>query len=375
MTENVGTTAKGHSGETNILDILRVVNKNKLMIFLALLIVSVVAVIGSGLMDKQYRSTAVIFPVSANESMGGFSSLLAQFGGLASLAGVSAGTSSTTKLVMILKSRSVAEAVIEKEQLMKVLFMDYWDNTTNQWMTTTPEEMPTLQKAVTLLMSGMVSVIEDIKEGSISVSVATTDPQLSARIANAYLRELQVFLGKQTLTSAKRNRIFLEQQMAQNKEDRLKNGMEINDFSRNVGTGVLPLLPAVSTTVQTVSGVDAVDVEKLLKEKAENERKIAESKSNGKVPLSVLLENLMAQHQLLLQVQMTLAGQYEMAKIQEAKEDISFTVIDPAIPPEEKFAPKRAQICIISFMGALFISVFVAFFREYITRMKALEQA
>ena len=53
---------------------------------------------------------------------------------------------------------------------------------------------------------------------------------------------------------------------------------------------------------------------------------------------------------------------------------VSVQVIDKAVPPVMRASPKRGQICIMSFMAALFGAVFLAFLREYIEKMKKMHQ-
>jgi len=69
-----------------------------------------------------------------------------------------------------------------------------------------------------------------------------------------------------------------------------------------------------------------------------------------------------------------LTQQYEMAKIEEAKEDIAFQVIDTAIPPEEKIKPKRKLIVMLAGVVSAFAGIFLVFFLEYLENMKKREE-
>ena len=51
-----------------------------------------------------------------------------------------------------------------------------------------------------------------------------------------------------------------------------------------------------------------------------------------------------------------LTQQYELAKVQEAKELPTVRVMDPAVKPERKSAPKRTWIVGLSVLGALIIA-------------------
>jgi uncharacterized protein involved in exopolysaccharide biosynthesis len=65
-----------------------------------------------------------------------------------------------------------------------------------------------------------------------------------------------------------------------------------------------------------------------------------------------------------------LTQQFELAKIEEAKDDITFQVIDSAIPPEKKIKPKRALNMALAGVVSLFVGVFLVFFLEYVERHK-----
>jgi capsular exopolysaccharide synthesis family protein len=60
--------------------------------------------------------------------------------------------------------------------------------------------------------------------------------------------------------------------------------------------------------------------------------------------------------------------QYEQAKIEEARDETAFQVLDRAVPPEEKAKPKRGLILVLTTMLGTFCGVFLAFFREYCDR-------
>ena len=59
-----------------------------------------------------------------------------------------------------------------------------------------------------------------------------------------------------------------------------------------------------------------------------------------------------------------LTQQYELAKVQEAKELPTVRVMDPAVKPERKSGPKRTLIAAFSTFGALVIAVFLVLGRN-----------
>ena len=65
-----------------------------------------------------------------------------------------------------------------------------------------------------------------------------------------------------------------------------------------------------------------------------------------------------------------LTQQYEMAKIDEVKEDIAFQVIDRAIPPKEWIKPNRRLNVMLAGVVSLFAGIFLVFFLEYLSNLK-----
>ncbi len=66
-----------------------------------------------------------------------------------------------------------------------------------------------------------------------------------------------------------------------------------------------------------------------------------------------------------------LTQQFEMAKIEEAKDDLAFQIIDPAVAPEKRSRPKRTLNVMITGLASLFLGVFLAFFLEYLDRQRS----
>ncbi|NDD99523.1 lipopolysaccharide biosynthesis protein, partial [bacterium] len=56
--------------------------------------------------------------------------------------------------------------------------------------------------------------------------------------------------------------------------------------------------------------------------------------------------------------------QYEMARIDEAREGAVIQVVDVALPPERKAKPKKAQMAIIATLGSGFVLLLFVFIRN-----------
>ncbi|MFH0799356.1 MAG: Wzz/FepE/Etk N-terminal domain-containing protein [Pseudomonadota bacterium] len=411
MLDNVPITS--HDGEINFLDYWRIIKKRRRMITVIVAVASVLAVVWSLHLPKSYRAEALIIPVPARGG-GGASSLSSQFGSLALLAGVSlpGGADETSKFVTFLNSRTLTENVIGRENLMPVLFENSWDKETGRWKSDDPKKQPNMETAVGI-MKGHVAIMDDKKNKSIKISGEFNAPELAARVVNAYLDELQKFINDNAFTMAKRNRLFVEGQLEQNKQELLEAGKEINQFYKggrissaeakvdvpiNRGTShVTSGTPGgssvtggaflasndpetetngsgVSGDVPLIGGHEG-ELDGLLAQKSDLEKKITVAKTVKDVPQQVYLTYLMLRRELLAKVNALLTSQYEMAKIEESKEDLAFQVIDKAVPPVKKFKPKRAHICWTAFIASLLGAILLVFFLEYLARMKALDAA
>lgn len=161
-----------------------------------------------------------------------------------------------------------------------------------------------------------VSAITAGKDGTISVEVDNKDPVLAAAMANAFIEELNTLMQTFALTDAAQRRQFFETQMKPAK-DKLTDAEITLDRTLNTSLKYL----------------DA-------------------------------MRNLKYQEA----VYEILAKQYEMAKLDEAKDSPLIQVLDKAVAPEEKTEPKRSLIIILSAMVAFFLAVIWAFIREGMAR-------
>ena len=65
-----------------------------------------------------------------------------------------------------------------------------------------------------------------------------------------------------------------------------------------------------------------------------------------------------------------LARQFELAKLDEAKEGAVIQVVDPAIVPDRKTFPKRSVIVLGATVAGFFVGAFLALFQASLQRLK-----
>ena len=156
------------------------------------------------------------------------------------------------------------------------------------------------------------------KDGVIVVEVDDKYPQRAAAMANAYIEELNKLMQTYAITEASTRREFFETQLKPAK-DRLTDAEVTLDKTPNTSLHYL----------------DA-------------------------------LRNLKYQES----IYQVLAKQFEVAKLDEAKDSPLIQVLDKATVPEKKSKPKRSLIVILTTLVAFFLAVIWAFVSESMFRAK-----
>ncbi len=179
--------------EINLLEYWNVIWRRKFII-VALCTVSVIA---TGVMSfqspKYYKSETVI--ISSSSEAGGLGAALSS----SPLAGMLGGAGIQTpadKIMVVLKSRTTAESVIRRFDLLKIFYDKQWDASKNSWKN--PDKTPYMADAVNMLNMSVAKFIKG-KEGSITITVEWTDPKLAADIANYYVYALTEFLKDKSM--------------------------------------------------------------------------------------------------------------------------------------------------------------------------------
>ena len=334
-----------------------------------------------------YSAASTMLPISGSSS-----SMLAQYAGLASLAGVSlpgaSASDPTVKLQAILNSRGFAEKLIEKMDLVPRMI-----ERPDKIKAGTP-----LGAAVEAFQKSVFSVSTDAKTSLIRVSAKTKDPILSRDIANGAVALIQEDLKARTLSSSGKNIVLLQQQVAEQGkkmhaiQDRLaayqrKNKL-IAPSSQNLGGGqlfqnLIQQRIAAELLVSQYENTFAEDNPKLLAARMQLEaikKQIADYEATGggfgpslaQTP-SALMEyaNISAELDLSARIYSGLLSSLENLKLQEASDKLFIEVIDYAITPISRSEPSRSKICLIGSMAGGLLSVLLAFLVEMFSQVVA----
>ena len=322
-----------------------------------------VATLIAFLIPKSYESTTRLMPPE-NQSGSGMAMIAALAGksipGLGALAGDLLGSKSSGALFTeILFSRTVEDRIVDRFDLRKVYSDRYQEDARKD-------------------LAQHTVVSEDRKSGVITIIVTDHDPNRAAAMAKAYVEELDRLVSQVSTSSARRERIFIEQRMASVKQDLTGAEQEFSQFaSKNTtldikeqtkamveGAALLQgQLIAAESELQGMEQVytsENVRVRSVRARVEELKRQLQKmggtdssllpgaAKSDELYPsirrlplLGVEWADLYRRMKIQETVFELLNEQYELAHIQEAKEIPVVRVIDSANVPEKKSFPPR----------------------------------
>jgi len=367
--------------EINLLEYLLVLAKNWRLIVKVTAAAFVLSCGISLLLPNIYLATTTLMP--PNESKGGLSAMLGGMGDLAALAGISGGGGGGDLYVGMLKSRTLADAIIDRFKLMEVYEQDY--------------RVKMYEK-----LDSLVSISLGKKDGIISVSAEDEEPKRAAAIANAYVEELKKLNLQLNLSSSGRQRLFLEKRLdivkadLKRAEEALRTFQERNNAfklddqatatieaiarlkgeiaSKEVELGVSRSFqteqnPEVKILREALSGLHAQL--RRLEKSPEGQRVSGDIfVSTSNVPdISLQYARVMREFKIQETLYELLTKQFELAKIEESKDTSTIQVLDAAVVPDKKSKPKRSLIVLAVTFVAGFMAVLFAFIREYGGRM------
>ncbi len=364
------------------LDLLIVLAKHKRIVIGVPFVVGIAAVIISLLLPNIYTGTTRILPPqqSASAATALLSQLGGAVGGLAGAAGGALGIRNLNDLyVGMLKSRTVADNLISRFELGKV-----YDQTLLSDARRRLEERTTITSG---------------RDGIINVEIDDKDPKRAADLANAYVDELMKLTKVLAVTEASQRRLFFERQLVQAKDNLIaaevtarqglqKGGLaQVDAQGRSMIEVTARLRAQISAkevqlgAMRTFAAEGNPELQRTQQELEALRRELA--RVEGSSPIAATgkaessgnagLDNLgrlrdVKYYEFLYEL---LAKQYELAKIDEAKDATVIQVMDRAIEPDRKSKPRRSLIVLLSTFLALFVSIVWAILREAVTHARA----
>lgn len=357
--------------EISLLDLLIVIARRKwLIVKIALGLVVIAAVICFLLPDK-YTSTTTLLPPQQNSGAG--AALLAQLGGLSSMASLAGGNLALKNPndleVALLKSETVENAVIDRFRLMDLYHV---------------KRMSVARKK----LEAAIDIESGTKDGLIRLSATDKNPQRAAELANGYVEEFKKFHATLAVTEASQRRLFFEQQLGQAK-DQLANAEEELKKTEQT-TGVLQVDSQARLLIESAAALRGQIVAKQVELQSmrafgteENPQIVTEEQeiSALKAQLSKLTgdDTAMSSDIILPKGKIPEAGleyvrklrdvkyyetifellarQYEAAKVDEARQGVEVQIVDKGLVPDHHSSPKRMIILLAAACLGLVIGV------------------
>ena len=347
--------------EISLIDLLQVVVDHLRLLVLGPLCIGILTLGYSFTISPTYTANTKLLPPQQQQSSA--ASLMASLGALGGLAGAATGIKNPAdQYVAFLQSRTVQDAMIDRFQLETRYEAKFREDARNAI------------KGNSIISSG--------KDGMISIDFSDKDPAFAAQVANAYPEELSKLLSRIAVTEAQQRRVFFEKQL-NNAKDKLTQADQALKAS-GINSNALKSSPtaAVETLARLKANITAQEIKlssmrgyltesapdfkqaqtelsAMRQQMARAEQEEPTSSRGGSDYIAKYRDY--KYHETLFEL---FAKQYEMARIDEAREGAVIQVVDVALPPERKAKPKKALMAIITTLASGFALLLFVFIRN-----------
>jgi len=369
-------------------DFLLTVWRERRFVARAFLVGLVAAAIVSLVIPPKYESTTRIMPPE-KQGLGGLAAMLATAGtggsggeGASSLVGGmvsdAMGIKSTGAIYIgVLNSATVQDALSDRFNLRKVYGVKY-------------------EKDARERLADNTEISEDRKSGIISITVTDRSRERSMQMAGAYVDNLNGLTARLNTSAAHRERVFIEERLKTVKQDLDAASKDLSEFSSKNLTldvkeqgkammeGTAALAGELIAAESELSGLEQIYTSNNVRVRAlrgrveELKRKLSELRGSdddptqgttggdfgisiAKLPaLGVTYYDLYRRARIQETVFEILTKQYELAKVQEAKEIPTIKVLDEAKLPEMRSSPKRTLMTVLgAFLAAMLATAYI----------------
>lgn len=386
--------------EVSLLDYWRVLIKRRSLVLGATLLAVLVAGLYCHFIATKIfvSKAAILAPKEQTGGGGGIAAALAAAGAGLPLGSLAAGGSpNRDAFVAILKSRTMAEDCLNRFNLRNYYDVKYVE-----------EALAKLKDAMEISVS---------REGVISITVEDRDPNRAADMANFLVSNLDRLFAKLGTTDASRQRVFLADRL-QKTEIALREAEEAvgrfqyrnraivldaqSRFTIETAARLKGEIIAAEVALESMRAFATETNPQVIQQKLrieELKRQVAEAQHGrgmelpserrqpgvkreeffvpiAKVPeLGLELIRLTRELKIQETVFNLLTSQYEQAKIAEARDTPTVQLLDKAVPAERKSKPRTVFSMAIAGIMSFFVAVFLAFFLEYLDRIKRKQSA
>ena len=324
-------------------DILRpLLARWKLILALALA-GGVLGYAGSFLITPVFTGRVSFFPPQQQSSASSALASLGALSGLVGAAGLNVSNSSGQQ-VALLESVTIKDRIIKRFDLQQLYDDKY-----------VVDARKTLD--------GRLRIAVGKKDNLITVEVDDHSPLRAAQMANAFIEELRGLAATMAMTEAQKRRVFFEQQLTQSRERLKKAQLALQKTGFNAGAVKSEPKAAVEAYARVKADLSAAEVKlgamrSTLSDNATEVRQLQATIGGLRAQLSRLETSDNASgagadyigalrdfkyEEALFEI---FSRQYEMAKLDEAREGALYQVVDAATPPERRSKPRRSVIAL-----------------------------
>ena len=359
--------------EIDLVELFGAVWKKRKTIFLCTFLGTVLALAYAFSLPFIYKAESKIIPKEGSGGGGRLAGLVAQYGGLASMMGISVpeGSGGTGAVMIdILKSNTVVDAIIDRFNLMDENEFEY------------------RKFAREAILSNFEADTDTKGSGIITLAYSDESPQRAADIVNAFIEELQKKMTEMSLQTSKQRREFYESQLFEVQQELANAEDALMKYQQSSGVIVLEeqakkLIEAIAQLRAQIAAKN-VEISSLktytrrdnprlklaqsqleamqneLRRLEEEQRLTGARTSSGDINIAVgEIPELGVEYQRYMRALKVagakydfMLGQYESARLGEVSDFPVISVIDPALPPDYKDRPKRGRIAIMGmFIG------------------------
>jgi uncharacterized protein involved in exopolysaccharide biosynthesis len=348
--------------EVSLLDLGVVVAENIRLLVMGPLLTGLIALGICFLIPPSYTARTSFLPPQHQQSAA--MTALSQLGALSGVAASAAGLKNPMdQYVALIKSTVVGDRLVDRFKLMELYDVRYREDARN-----------TLAKK-TVVSSG--------KDGLIVVEVDDHSPHRAAEIAGAYVIELRSLLSNLALTEAQNRRVFFEKQLEQTKMHLTAAEMALGA----IGVSASAIRADPKASVEVVARIQAqvtmqeVKLSSMRGYLSDSAPEVRQAQTELAALRTQLKRSSLGDPSASsaggyiekyrdFKYQETLfelfARQFELAKVDEAREGAVIQVVDDALPPERKSKPKKGLIAILATLAtALLLLLWVCIYKAF----------
>ena len=375
--------------QLTFMEVMNILMRWKKTILLNVFYISLLIAVISLILPKIFTASAVLMPPSSQSDvsvLNAFSESELPFGGL-----ISQSEEETMRLIAILKSRTVMETVINQYHLI-----DFYHSKNIE------EALESLSDHVNLEIEeeGTLSITVHVSTGWLHYEKDEIEArELSAKIANEFVNQLDIVNKKLQTEEAVHQRRFLGERYEDNRNDLIKAEERLKKFKEE--HNIISVESQTKAAIESAAALknqilfnevqkgvvssklksdhpEVISIEDELNELKNKLYEIEygktrrmESEDNLFPVLSEMpqidadLMRLSREVDIQNTLFIYLTQQYEDAKIQEARNTPTIQLLDPAVPPIEKSSPKRTLMVIVMALITFICTSMYALFQEY----------